>query len=125
MCATLRSRVQDGTIELLGHRDSLRELRPFELENLQGGGIRIGHPWHGHDDFADAIALAVSEASQHVAAAWGGMAAGELEPVKLRGSHDRWSCRAIRPGWDERRFEWMFLGKGASMFIPNPEAGHG
>ncbi len=100
--ATLRTRIMDGTIELLDHKAALRELRALELENLPGGGIRIGHPRHGHDDFADAIALAVSEASQHVAAAWGGMAAGELESVKLRGNYDRWSCRAIRPGWDER-----------------------
>lgn len=60
--ATLRSRIQDGTIELLDHRDSLRELRALELENLPGGGTRIGHPRHGHDDYADAMALAVSEA---------------------------------------------------------------
>ena len=77
----------------------MRELRPLELENLQGGGIRIGHPRHGHDDFADAIALAVSEASQHVAAAWGGMAAGELESVKVFGNYDRWSSRSMRMGW--------------------------
>ena len=100
--ATLRTRIMDGTIELLDHKAALHELRALELENLPGGGIRIGHPRHGHDDFADAIALAVSEASQHVAAAWGGMAAGELESVKLWGNYDRWSCRAIRPGWDER-----------------------
>jgi hypothetical protein len=40
----------------------LRELRALELENLPGGGTRIGHPRHGRDDYADAIALAVSEA---------------------------------------------------------------
>ena len=48
-------RLRDGT-------DSQRELRALEIENLPGGGTRIGHPRHGHDDYADAIALAVSEA---------------------------------------------------------------
>jgi hypothetical protein len=60
--ATLRSRLQDGTIELLDHVESQRELRALEIENLPGGGTRIGHPRHGPDDYADAMALAVSEA---------------------------------------------------------------
>lgn len=71
--ATLRSRIQDGTIELLDHRDSLRELRGLELENLPGGGTRIGHPRHGHDDYADAMALAVSEARGGLVAACYGL----------------------------------------------------
>jgi hypothetical protein len=71
--ATLRSRIQDGTIELLDHRDSLRELRGLELENLPGGGTRIGHPRHGHDDYADAMALAVSEARGGLLPACGGL----------------------------------------------------
>ncbi|MDO9069584.1 MAG: hypothetical protein Q7W05_14170 [Deltaproteobacteria bacterium] len=87
--ATLRSRIQDGTIELLDHRDSLRELRALELENLPGGGTRIGHPRHGHDDYADAMALAVSEARYGVVAA---CCASEDEDdgwFELRGNYDR------------------------------------
>jgi hypothetical protein len=63
--ATLRSRLQDRTVELLDHGDSLRELRALEIESLPGGGTRIGHPRNGHDDYADALALAVSEARYH------------------------------------------------------------
>jgi hypothetical protein len=60
--ATLRTRISDGTVELLDHEPSLRELRALQLERLPGGTMRIGHSAHGRDDFADAIALAVSEA---------------------------------------------------------------
>ena len=49
----------------MDHEPSLKELRGLELELLPGGAVRIGHPRHGkaRDDYADAIALAVSEAS--------------------------------------------------------------
>ena len=69
--ATLRTRITDGKIELLDHPASLRELRGLELERLPGGAIRIGHAGHGKasDDYADAMALAVSEACQR---AWPG-----------------------------------------------------
>jgi hypothetical protein len=65
--ATLRSLITDGAIELLDHEPSLRELRGLELELLPGGAVRIGHPGHGkaRDDYADAIALAVSEVPRH------------------------------------------------------------
>lgn len=89
--ATLRSRVQDGTIELLDHEASLRELRALELENLPGGGLRIGHPRHGHDDFADAIALAVSEASLRGAPAFCMSASGPLEAIKMWADYDKWA----------------------------------
>ena len=87
--ATLRTQIMDGTIELLDHRESLKELRGLELEQLPGGGIRIGHARHsrGHDDYADAIALAVSEASQYVEPACG-YAYGELESLKLFADYD-------------------------------------
>jgi len=99
--ATLRSRIQDGTIELLDHRDSLRELRALELENLPGGGTRIGHPRHGHDDYADAMALAVSEARCGVVAA---CCASEDEDggwFELRGNYDRpyFSRSGRQDGW--------------------------
>jgi hypothetical protein len=98
--ATLRTRIMDGTIELLDHRDSLRELRGLELENLPGGGIRIGHARHvrSHDDYADAIALAVSEASQYIEPACG-YAEGELESIKLYADY-RLHSEGYRPSWD-------------------------
>lgn len=89
--ATLRSRIQDGTIELLEHEPSLRELRALELENLPGGGIHIGHPRHGHDDFADAMALAVSEAIMRGAPAWCMSSSEPLEAIKLWADYDRWA----------------------------------
>ena len=82
--ATLRSRIMDQTIELLDHPDSLKELRGLELENLPGGSIRIGHARHvrSHDDFADAMALAASEACQYEEFEMG-KAAGEFQSYKL------------------------------------------
>jgi Terminase large subunit, T4likevirus-type, N-terminal len=61
--AELRTRINETTIELLDHEKSLRELRGLQLQLLPGGSTRIGHASHGraHDDFADAIALAVNE----------------------------------------------------------------
>ena len=65
--ATLRTLITDGRIELLDHKSSLKELRGLELELLPGGAVRIGHSRHGkaRDDYADAIALAVSEATRY------------------------------------------------------------
>ena len=83
--ATLRTRIMDGTIELLDHDRSLKELRGLELEQLPGGSIRVGHGRHsrGHDDYADAIALAVSEAGQYLEAACCGYLGEERESYKL------------------------------------------
>jgi hypothetical protein len=97
--ATLRTRIMDETIELLDHQESLKELRGLELENLPGGGIRIGHARHGrsHDDYADAMALAVSEASQYMEFEHG-MAAGEFESMKQFSDHRLFSGGS-RPFW--------------------------
>jgi hypothetical protein len=62
---TLRLRILDRRVELLDHKDSLRELRGLEVELLPGGAVRIRHGSSGHDDYADAIALAVREAGLH------------------------------------------------------------
>ncbi len=99
--ATLRTRIMDGTIELLDHEPSLKELRGLELEHLSGGNIRIGHGRRsgGHDDYADAMALAVSEAGQYLEVA-SPMAAGEREAYKLfanNGSGRRRSPISPRP----------------------------
>jgi hypothetical protein len=69
MYGTLRSLIMDGRVELLDHRESLKELRSLEVQLLPGGHPRVGHPNRGgaHDDFADAIALAVSRAKSYMA----------------------------------------------------------
>ena len=102
--ATLRSRIMDQTLELLDHPASLKELRHLELENLPGGGIRIGHGRHvnRHDDFADALALAVSEAATYLAPACG-YAAGESEAYKLLADYRLYADHDYRPmsEWDD------------------------
>ena len=92
---TLRTRILDGTIELLDHQKSLRELWGLEIESLPGGGMRVGHARHtrAHDDYADAIALAVSKAKDCYPIEMP-MAAGLLESVKL--AREFGGCP---PGW--------------------------
>jgi len=82
--ATLRTRILDGTIELLDHPTSIGELCGLEVESLPGGGMRVGHARHtrAHDDYADVIALAVSKAKDCYPFEMG-MAVGLLESVKL------------------------------------------
>lgn len=97
--ATLRTRIIDGTIELLDHEPSLKELRGLELEHLPGGNIRIGHGRRsgGHDDYADAMALAVSEASQYMEP-FNAMSAGRLECFKFFAETDpSWNGTMSRP----------------------------
>nr|BDD44417.1 hypothetical protein 2 [Pseudomonadaceae bacterium]BDD44423.1 hypothetical protein 7 [Pseudomonadaceae bacterium] len=81
----LRTKINERNIELLDHEDSLKELRGLELENLPGGTVRIGHAGHGRarDDYADAIALAVSEVGCGGRFSEGFRAAGKLESLKL------------------------------------------
>jgi len=61
--ANLRSHIVERRIELLDHKESLRELRGLEVELLPGGRPRIGHANRSgaHDDYAAAIALAVGK----------------------------------------------------------------
>ena len=88
--ATLRTKIMDGTVELLDHPVSIRELRGLEIENLPGGSIRVRHARHtrAHDDYADAIALAVFEAKDHIEAFCMGMTGGLRESVRLLGDYD-------------------------------------
>ncbi len=60
----LRNLIINQKIELLDHKDSLRELRGLEVELLPGGNARIGHGRQGHDDYADSLALAVHQLSK-------------------------------------------------------------
>ena len=82
----LRSLITDGRIELLDHKESLREMRGLEVELLPGGNARIGHGRRGHDDFADVIALVAKEAigiRRHLETV--GMP--ELVPIRDRGGY--------------------------------------
>ena len=83
---TLRTVITDGQIELLDNEALLKELRGLEVELLPGGSIRIGHGRSGrtHDDYADALALAVSEARDYCVMEMG-KAVGEWESYKLYG----------------------------------------
>jgi len=89
----LRTLISDGDIELLDHDLSLRELRGLEVELLPGGSMRVGHAGYSkaRDDYADAIALAVSEAQGYLEAFCMGVAGGDMECVKLFGDYSKWS----------------------------------
>lgn len=68
MYGNLRSLIMDRRIDLLDHRESLKELLSLEVEHLPGGHPRIGHPRRGgvHDDYADVIALVVKRAAPYI-----------------------------------------------------------
>ncbi len=51
-----------GRIELLDHARLVRELRALERRPRAGGKDRIDHPRGGHDDYANALAIAAVEA---------------------------------------------------------------
>ena len=63
--------------------------RGLEVELLPGGSIRIGHGRSSrtHDDYADALALAVSEARDYIEVG-GAMATGVRDSYKLHVSLD-------------------------------------
>lgn len=93
MYAEVRTRVAECTIELLDHEQSLRELRGLQLELLPGGGTRIGHAGHGkaRDDFADAMALVISQCRYHLAAAEVAVL-GDTRESYLLANYDRLRC---------------------------------
>jgi len=66
MYHTLKHSINQGTVELLDHAKSLRELGTIELRLTSGGNVQISAPEIGgyHDDYATVIALAASEVSQ-------------------------------------------------------------
>lgn len=66
----LRSSILDRSIELLDHRESLREIRALEIEHLPGGQFRVGHPNRAgvRDNLAIVIALVLQEAASYVEA---------------------------------------------------------
>ena len=93
--ATLRTGILEQRLELLDHEPSLKELRSLELQSLPAGGTRIGHAGHGrvHDDYADAIALAVSKARGHVYDSPVALSAGDLESVRMASDPAMYSPR--------------------------------
>jgi hypothetical protein len=103
---TLRTKIQEGKIELLDHKDSLRELRGLELELLPTGTVRIGHAGHGkaRDDYADAIALATSHSRWQLEAACLGPPDEDTSPLQLRANYDNMFGR--RDGLGRRGRRW-------------------
>lgn len=83
----LKHQVNQGTIELLDHPKSLRELSNIELRLTSGGSVQIGAPEIGgyHDDYATVIALATSEASTAPLAAAGGSVEPDLDSYHSAG----------------------------------------
>lgn len=63
---SLKHQINQGSIELLDHPKSLRELSNIELRLTSGGTAQIGAPEIGgyHDDYATVIALAASDIRQ-------------------------------------------------------------
>jgi hypothetical protein len=53
-----------GHIDLLDHAQLVRELKTLERRPCPGGRVRVDHPRGGHDDHANALALAVAKAIQ-------------------------------------------------------------
>jgi hypothetical protein len=49
-----------GRVELLDHSTMLRELRNLERRPRQGGKVVVDHPSGGHDDHANALAIAAA-----------------------------------------------------------------
>ena len=50
-----------GRIEILDHPQLIRELKTLERRPRAGGKILVDHPRGGHDDYANALALAAAK----------------------------------------------------------------
>jgi hypothetical protein len=60
-----------GRIDLLDHPTLVRELKLLERQARPGGKVRVDHPHGGHDDHANALALAIYSATRTAVAASG------------------------------------------------------
>ncbi len=58
-----------GRIDLLDHPTLVRELKLLERQARPGGKVRVDHPHGGHDDHANALALAIYSATRTAVAA--------------------------------------------------------
>lgn len=56
---TLKSKMEEGVVNLPQHSELQKELLDLEYSFTSGGKMKIEHPEGGHDDYADALALAV------------------------------------------------------------------
>jgi hypothetical protein len=61
-----------GRIQLLDHPQLARELKLLERRPRAGGRTLVDHPSHGHDDYANALALAVAVAVREQVRPWAG-----------------------------------------------------
>lgn len=54
----LKSLIHNQKVDLLDHQLQITEIKQLQVEQTSTGSIRIGHPPGGHDDCADALAIA-------------------------------------------------------------------
>lgn len=60
----LKKIVHSQQLDLLDHDDQVKEMKALIVEQSATGTIRIGHPPGGHDDYADALAVAAFLATE-------------------------------------------------------------
>lgn len=60
----LKKLVHSQQVDLLDHEQQIKEIKELIVEQSATGTIRIGHPAGGHDDFADALAVAAFLATE-------------------------------------------------------------
>jgi hypothetical protein len=53
-----------GSVELLDHPEMIRQLGLLEKRYKPGGRVSVDHPTGAHDDYANAVALAITGAAQ-------------------------------------------------------------
>jgi hypothetical protein len=78
----LKKLVHSQQLDLLDHDLQLKEIKELIVEQSATGTIRIGHPAGGHDDFADALAVA-----SYLATEGQTMGAFEFEAVSIIKTH--------------------------------------
>lgn len=61
----LKKLIHNRTLDLLDNESMLNEIKQLQVEQSATGTIRIGHPVGGHDDHADALAVATFIATEH------------------------------------------------------------
>ena len=72
-----------GRVELLDHPQLIRELKTLERRPRAGGKTLVDHPHGGHDDFANALALAAAQAVRRPGRGLRPVEAMRIEPVRV------------------------------------------
>jgi hypothetical protein len=80
-----------GRLELLDHAPLARELKMLERRPRAGGRTLVDHPTGGHDDHANALALAVALASHIRGDPFGSWLTYVVRPQDARRSTPAWS----------------------------------